>query len=178
MCVYVCYCILIFGQYMCTNMSYMDAYRLYIIYYIYIYTLLFTYIPGFAIILIFLSQRCFWHFINSAFFRIGEWGGGGGGNYILAPDGHISLSQTAHVMWLYHSQYIFHDGVIKWKYLPRYFWPFVRAIHWSPVKSPHTSQWRGALMFSLICAWTIGSVSYRDAGDLRRHRTHYDVTVR
>ena len=30
--------------------------------------------------------------------------------------------------------------------------PFVRGIHRSPVNSPHKSQWRGAMMFSLICA--------------------------
>ena len=30
---------------------------------------------------------------------------------------------------------------------------------------------------SLICAWTNGWVNNRDAGDLRRHRAHYDVTV-
>ena len=40
--------------------------------------------------------------------------------------------------------------------------------------SPVTGQWRGALMFSLICAWTNGWVNHRDAGDLRRN---YDVTV-
>ena len=45
---------------------------------------------------------------------------------------------------------IYHDDVIKWKYFPRY-WPFVRIIHWSPVNFPHKGQWRGALMFSLIC---------------------------
>ena len=43
-----------------------------------------------------------------------------------------------------------HDDVIKWKRFPRY-WPFVRGIHRSPVNSPHKGQWRGALMFSLIC---------------------------
>ena len=43
-----------------------------------------------------------------------------------------------------------HDDVIKWKHFPRY-WPFVRGIHRSPVNSPHKGQWRGALMFSLIC---------------------------
>ena len=41
----------------------------------------------------------------------------------------------------------------------------------------HKGQWRGALMFSLICAWINGWVSNREAGDLRRHRDHYDVTV-
>ena len=45
------------------------------------------------------------------------------------------------------------------------------------VNSPHKGQWRGALMFSLIYAWTNGWAKYRDAGDLRRHCTHYDVTV-
>ena len=46
---------------------------------------------------------------------------------------------------------VYHDDVIKWKHFPRY-WPFVRGIHRLPVNSPHKSQWRGALMFSLICA--------------------------
>ena len=30
---------------------------------------------------------------------------------------------------------------------------FVRGIHRSLANSPHKGQWRGALMFSLICAW-------------------------
>ena len=42
---------------------------------------------------------------------------------------------------------------------------------------PHKDQWRGALMCSLICAWINGCVNNHEAGDLRRHRTHYDVTV-
>ena len=46
-----------------------------------------------------------------------------------------------------------HDYVMKWKHFP-YFWQFVRGIHRSPVNSSHKGQWRGALMFSLICAWT------------------------
>ena len=44
-----------------------------------------------------------------------------------------------------------HDDVIEWKQFPRY-WPFVRGIHRSPVNSLHKGQWRGAFMFSLICA--------------------------
>ena len=70
----------------------------------------------------------------------------------------------------------YHDDVIKWKHFPRY-WPFVRGIHRSPVNSPHKGQWRGALMFSLICAGINGWVNTREAGDLRRYRGHYDVTV-
>ena len=71
-----------------------------------------------------------------------------------------------------------HDGVIKWKHFPRY-WRFVRGIHRSrwPVDSLHKGQWRGALMFYLFCAWTNGWANNRDAGDLRRHRTHSNVTV-
>ena len=42
---------------------------------------------------------------------------------------------------------------------------------------PHKSQWRGALMNSLICARINGSANNRQAGDLRRHRAHYDVIV-
>ena len=70
----------------------------------------------------------------------------------------------------------FHDDVIKRKHFPRY-WPFVRGIHRSPVKSPHKGQWRGALMFTLICARINGWVNTREAGDLRRYRPHYDVIV-
>ena len=53
----------------------------------------------------------------------------------------------------------------------------MRGIHQSPVNSPHKGQWRGALMFSLICSWINAWVSNREAGDLRRHRAHYDVIV-
>ena len=69
-----------------------------------------------------------------------------------------------------------HDDVIKWKHFPRY-WPFVRGIHRSPVNSPHKGQWRGALMFSLICIRINDWVNNGEAGDLRRHLVHYDVTV-
>ena len=73
-------------------------------------------------------------------------------------------------------QYPYHDDVVRWKHFPRC-WPFVRGIHRSPVNSPHKGQWRGALMFSLMCAWINGWVNNREAGDLRCHRVHCDVTV-
>ena len=69
-----------------------------------------------------------------------------------------------------------HDGVIKWKHFPRN-WPFVQGIHRSPVNSPHKGQWRGALVFSLICARINDWVNNGEAGDLRRNRVHYDVIV-
>ena len=61
-------------------------------------------------------------------------------------------------------------------FFPRY-WSFVRGIHRSPVNSQHKCQWRGALVFSLICPWLNSRVNSREVGDLRRHRADYDVTV-
>ena len=58
-----------------------------------------------------------------------------------------SQSRSAHTPRNYVN---IHDDVIKWKLFPRY-WPFVRRVHRSPVNFPHKGQWRGALMFSLIC---------------------------
>ena len=45
------------------------------------------------------------------------------------------------------------------------------------VDFPQKGQWRGALMFSLICPWTNGSVNNRNADDLRHHNAHYDATL-
>ena len=41
----------------------------------------------------------------------------------------------------------------------------------------HKGQWRGALMFSLICARINSWVNNGEAGDLRRYRAHYGVIV-
>ena len=68
------------------------------------------------------------------------------------------------------------DDVIKRKHFPRN-WPFVWEIHRSLVNSPHKGEWRGALIFSLICVWRNGWVNNGEAGDLRRHFAHYDITV-
>ena len=46
-----------------------------------------------------------------------------------------------------------------------------------PVNSPHKGQSRGALIFSLVCARINDWVNNREAGDLRRHRGHYDVNA-
>ena len=71
-------------------------------------------------------------------------------------------------------------NVLRWRHqietFPRY-WPFVREIHRSLVNSPHKSKWRGALMFSMISAWTKGWGNNRHVGDWKRHRAQYDVTV-
>ena len=94
---------------------------------------------------------------------------------------------TLHSFWWFlYIDYVFsdlvvstiyvYDDVIKWKYFPRY-WPFVWRIHRFPVNSPHKGQWRGALMFSLICVWINDWVNNGEPGDLRGYRIHYDVTV-
>ena len=63
-----------------------------------------------------------------------------------------------------------HDDVIKWKHCPRY-WHIVTG------EFPHKGQWRGALKFSMICAWRNGWVNNRYIGYLKRRRAHYDITV-
>ena len=87
------------------------------------------------------------------------------------------------ILWAYyllHSKFLHreprHDDVMKWKHFPRY-WLFMRGIHRSPVNSPHNGEWRGAFIFSLIGAWINGWVINGEAGNLRCHCAHYDVTV-
>ena len=88
----------------------------------------------------------------------------------LAPEAGRRTPGTPLLTW--------HDDVMKWKHFPRC-WPFVRGIHRSPVNSPHKGQWRGALIFrwSAPWSWINGWVNIREAGDLRRHRAHYDVII-
>ena len=42
---------------------------------------------------------------------------------------------------------------------------------------PHIGQRHGALVLSLMCAWINSWVNNREAGDLRRYRALYDVSV-
>ena len=71
-------------------------------------------------------------------------------------------------------------GIEWWRHqkehFPRY-WPFVRGIRWILVDSPHKGQWRRALVFSLISVWTNDWFNKRNAGELRHHRAHNDVTA-
>ena len=96
-------------------------------------------------------------------------------SYVISP----MLNRTHRLFCMWFKQlvaWVLHDDVIKWEHFPRY-WPFVWRIHRSPVNSPHKGQWRGALMFSLICVWLNGWVNNREAGDLNRYRVHYVVSV-
>ena len=48
---------------------------------------------------------------------------------------------------------------------------------WEFTINGNKGQWRGAFVFSLICAWINGWINNREAGDLIRHRAHYYVTA-
>ena len=73
-----------------------------------------------------------------------------------------------------------HGGISWWRHQWKHFtsyWPFVRGTtghRWIPLTK---GQWRGALMFSLICAWTSNWANNQNDGDLKRHFVHYGVTV-
>ena len=113
------------------------------------------------------------HFINSYYRYLYDW------NPII---GKMTFTLKRHpVLYIrlvkQRQVFLFHDDVIKWKHFPRY-WQFVWGIHRSPVNSPHKGQWRRALIFFLlICTRINGWVNNGEAGDLRRYRAHYDVTV-
>ena len=95
-------------------------------------------------------------------------------NFILSYLILSSLILSYLILWFHHHNITWWHH--QWKHFLRY-WPSVRGIHRSPVNSPHKGQWRGALMFSLICAWINSWVNNSEAGDLRHHRTHYDVIL-
>ena len=98
-------------------------------------------------------------------------------NDVYTTPSNLGISNKTHVLLQTKIRTcLTHDDVIKWKHFPRY-WPFVRRIHRSPVNSQHKGQWRGALMSSLVCTWIKSWVNNPNAGDLRRHRAHCDVSV-
>ena len=104
--------------------------------------------------------------------------------WCLRSDSHIAFSHQrgeSHCLvetyfFAYSSVLFLHDDVITWKHFPRY-WSFVQGLHGSPVNSPHKGQWHRALMVSLICTWIKGWEKNLEAGDLRCHHTHYDITI-
>ena len=86
-----------------------------------------------------------------------------------------TISRTIAAQWVGISKdledfKIFHDDVIKCKHLPRYK-PFVTGDF--PAQRPVTRSFD----VSLICAWINVWVNNRVAGDLRRHRAHYEVII-
>ena len=90
--------------------------------------------------------------------------------------------------WICHGRHIYIYIYISWLCVFNPWWrhqmwrfsaslTICAGIHRSPVNYPHKGQWRGALMFSLTCAWKHDWVNNGEAGDLRRHGAHYDVIV-
>ena len=70
-----------------------------------------------------------------------------------------------------------HDDVIKWRHFPRH-WPFVRGIYgrqWIPLTKTSDADLWCFLWFKQ--AWINHWVNNGEAGDLRRHQAHHDVTV-
>ena len=51
------------------------------------------------------------------------------------------------------------------------------GVHRLQMNSPDKGQRCGALMMFPLIAWINGWINNRDAGDLKCHRAHYDVTV-
>ena len=77
-----------------------------------------------------------------------------------------------------------HDAVIKWKHFPCY-GPFVRGIQWTPLDFPSQRPVTRSVgvFFALRLNKWLSKQSRRhrahlNAGDLRRHCAHHDVTVR
>ena len=87
-----------------------------------------------------------------------------------------NLVILAPYMYIHHPNLVIMSMITssKWKHFLRY---FVMGFNRSTVDSRLKGQWRGALMLSLIFAWTNSWANNRDAVDLRRHRAHYYVTV-
>ena len=115
-----------------------------------------------------------WRFINALW----------SGFQMLAEVGDLEDSDTTRVFagTNFIRQICFSAVMSWWRHQMETFphdWPLVRGIHRLPVTGEFPSQRPVTrdLMFSLICAWIIGWVNNREAGDLRRHRAHYDVIV-
>ena len=69
-----------------------------------------------------------------------------------------------------------YDDVFKWKHFRviGHLCGEFTSHRWIPhTKTSDAELW----FFSLICAWISGCVNSGEAGDLRHHRAHFDVTV-
>ena len=100
--------------------------------------------------------------------------------YILEPGRSLTEMDSEKIHVNYTSVFSLEICLPWWRHQMETFsalMAFRRGIHRWHVNSPHKGQWRGALIFSLICAWIKSWVNNRGAGDLRRHRAHYDVIV-
>ena len=100
-------------------------------------------------------------------------------NTFLLGSTHFTFHGGALISYIYLS--CFHDGVIKWKHVPRH-WLLCGEFtgdcgEFTGHRWISVTQTSDAELFSLICAWTNDWVNKQDACDLRHHRSHYDVTA-
>ena len=73
-------------------------------------------------------------------------------------------------MWYIYSEW--------WRHQMEIFSALLALYEGNPPMDCHQKRhWHGALMFSLICVWTNDWTNNRDACDMRRHCTHYGITV-
>ena len=80
---------------------------------------------------------------------------------------HIIRGCSTYWLW-------WHDDVIKWKHSPRYWWGESSGDQWIPLNKGHVTR-NFDVFFDLRLNKRLSK--NRDAGDLRRHHAHYDVTV-
>ena len=80
------------------------------------------------------------------------------------PRNMFIVRAAACFVMVWYQPILLHDDASKWNHF-RHYLPLMQWIHRSPVNFPHKGQWRGSLMFSLICAWINGWVNNCKAGD-------------
>ena len=75
-------------------------------------------------------------------------------------------SKTSSATWWHHQ-------------MEKFFVLLAHCVGNSPVlvTTLHKGQWCWALIYSLTCTWINVSVNNCEAGDLRCHHAHYDITV-
>ena len=93
--------------------------------------------------------------------------------YHTASDACFEISWPSSVQSMYFLSRI-HDDVIKWKYFRVVgpLWGESTGHQWIPLTKANDME-----LWYFLWSITNGWASNRDAGDLRRHRAHYDVTV-
>ena len=96
-----------------------------------------------------------------------------GNKYIFICDIRLVFHHRLHE---YDNKNIKGAGISQWNMMTSSNQTFSVLLDLCAGYSPVTSECR-ALMFSLICAWTNSSANNWDAGDLRCHHAHNDITI-
>ena len=98
-------------------------------------------------------------------------------NYLaLIYEGAFLLAVDPSLDWRYPLVWYAHDDVIKYKHIP-YWWPFVRAIHWSPGNIIHNRSLCQLKNYQLLMSIRYFSHDFEDSfchGGLGFYRVHHD----